>query len=191
LGGTIFALFFAIVANLKTENGTFVYTSNIPIGFFVVVAGVFFKFFYDSLKIARSRQELTEKIFVLRIYHKHKKIEINAFLDTGNVLIDNVTKAPVTVISFKVFQKLFNVKTIEFLKGNYKIENSRYIPVTDALKTSKMLVFNVDKIEVVQNGVASIINNPLLGLSTSNFSSKLLCDAIIGETFLKLGEVNV
>lgn len=181
MGGIIFGLLFAVNPNLQLENGTFVYTSTLPIGVYIFIVMIVTKILADAFTYADKKSKIKKYEYNMSILNQNKIYNIKVFLDTGNLLVDSNSGKPIIVISFKIFQKLFDIKTVDFLTGHYKIPNSRYLKTDSALGKSNMLLFEVDGVIIKDNEKEKQIDKAVLGLGKANFYNTLGCDAIMGR----------
>ncbi len=177
MGGICFGVLFSLYPNFTIENGVFSYDG--AIGIFVIFIIVLSKFVFDLLKYIKRKTQEQNYIFKISIFYNLKKIITNAFLDTGNILIDKISGKPVILISFKTFKKIFEINTSDFLLGKYKIENSRYIDVKTATNSGKILVFEIEKIKIQNLNQEKTITNAVLGLSLQNFNKQFGCDVLL------------
>lgn len=184
MGGVIFALLLAINPNVKLENGTFVYNQNIPIGLFVLLVAILTKLIIDAISYFERKQKLKQFEYDMTIFNKKKVIQLKVFLDTGNLMCDKMSGKSIIVISYKTFQKIFDIKTTNFLLGHYNIPNGRYINLTSAVKTMRMLVFEVDSVLIKTKEKEKQIDNAILGLAKTDFKLTLGCDAVIGRQLI-------
>ena len=181
-GGVCFAFLISIDPEIQLQNGTFVYSVNIPLGIFVLLIAFISKLIFDISGVLDCKMQ-TRKLEYDMIITKDKKIlRIKAFLDTGNLLTEN--GKPVIIINFNTFKKLFDMSTEKFLKGDYSIYGSRYLQVDMATKKDRILVFNVDNVMIKTKEDNKTIYNAVLGLSTSALKEKIGCDAIMGYQVL-------
>lgn len=181
-GGLCFALLLALDPNIELQNGTFVYSLNIPIGIYILLIAVISKLLVDISGVMNVKIQSKKFEYDMIITNDKNKLKVKVYLDTGNLLCEN--GRPIIIINFKTFKKLFNIETIDFLKGNYKIQNSRYIEIDMATKKDRMLVFNVDNVSICLGEENKKIVNAVLGLSTSDLKEKIGCDAIMGYQVL-------
>lgn len=112
-----------------------------------------------------------------------KKCKGKAFLDSGNLLFDPLTKRPVSLINFKVFSSLFSDIDLEDVLRKAdklkKINLAHYISMGTLSNDGKILVFEADKICVK----GQVLEKPILGLSLSNFNAAFGTDIILHNTF--------
>ena len=112
-----------------------------------------------------------------------KKIECKAFLDSGNLLIDPLTKQPVCLINYKLFSQLFtDINLEELLRKGDKVEGvklAHYINLSTLNNTDKILVFQVYKIKLNNH----VFENQIFGLSLKNFNQTFGTDMILHNNF--------
>lgn len=101
------------------------------------------------------------------------------FLDSGNLLFDPLTQSPVTLINFKVFSTIFHdIEILDVLTRSKKIKSlkmAHYINFSTLNKNDKILVFQVDKLQVGNK----TLEKPILGLSLKNFDDAFESDIIL------------
>ena len=162
------------------------YQNQVPIGVILLVCVMIYFCIKNAIKLCFNSHKLDQFKFEITIQNNSKKITIQAFLDTGNLL--EFDKKPLTIINYQTFCKIHPKIKFEdvLLKRNVAIKSSKYIEI-ESLENmkEKLLVFEVDKL-IINN---KVINNALLGLSLKNFSQKLQTDAIISNKILETGEI--
>lgn len=118
----------------------------------------------------RKKNNIDKFSYKVIIKDNGKVLQEDGFLDTGNVLYDTITKKPVILITFDVFQKLYsNVSYINaFMKKtqNCSIKNGHYIKINSIGSGTSILIFTVDELLV---GDDKSYKNAMLGLSFSGF----------------------
>lgn len=189
LGGVVLGFVVNLFPNYSLSNGTLSYHSNIPIGVFILLGFVVFKVFYDVITHVKNKASISKITYEMLVFFMGRKVNITAFLDTGNLLVDSQTSLPVIVINFNAFKQIVNIKTEQFLTGKYQLFGKRYIALNTANKTSNMLVFEVEKVLIKHENKTKVISNPVLGLAVNNFSKNLKCDALIGLKHIEMGEM--
>lgn len=180
MGGVMLGLMFAFAPNKSLQNGTFVYEKTVPFGVYVLIAFVVAKIFLDMAKLSQKKQQLNQLKIELQIFFRQKVLPIKAFLDTGNFLTDPKSGQAVIVISPKVFCALLGISTLDFFCEKYDVE-TWLIPAGTLHKTSKIKVFRADKVVAFLGKNKKVFDNPILGLSASDFFASLDCDAIVGN----------
>ncbi len=127
-------------------------------------------------KLARKRI-LDSFTCSVQIKCKNKTVEEIGYFDSGNVLYDPITSAPIVLISKEVFQKIVGEDYLFYVLKKEKAKSLPYghfIRVGSAISKGDMLVFMADKLTVSEKGQhAKVFKNTLLGLSLADFSKNL------------------
>lgn len=129
---------------------------------------------YFVIKLIHKSIDRTNRIkifsYPLKIIDGDKMIEEEGYLDSGNILLDNITKKPILLISYEVFRKLYdNISLVSAITKNYDFKafkNGHYVEVNSVGGVTKMLVFSVDEVQVGETG---LFKDVMLGLSFSGF----------------------
>ncbi len=177
-GGLCFALVLALYPNSLMEKGSLLY-KGLPMGIILLAVFILLKFAFDVWKKVRQKQDIKDKSCILTISLKDINIKISAYIDTGNLLC--YKQKPVIIISYPTFKKLLNISDNDFLAGKYYLQNYDYITTQTANGLNKMLVFEADKINLVDKSKQL---DCVLGLSLNNFEAKFGCNALIGSCAL-------
>ena len=92
------------------------------------------------------------------------------YLDSGNVLYDTITKKPIILVTFDVFNKLYqNINYINALTKNFDksiIKDGHFIKINGVGSGTSILVFTID--EMLINNDKSF-KDVAVGLSFSSF----------------------
>ncbi len=124
LGGCIY--FFGSVFGGKVKNGVFYLKTGLMsllfgAGALIFTGRFFIVLFKKNILLSKNKKELT-------VFYRNKKMKLSALLDTGNTLIDPISRKSVVVVSPKKIKKLICEEKISAIK------NFRLIPcrtVTD------------------------------------------------------------
>lgn len=136
LGGCIY--FFASFSGGNVKNGVFYIKTEIMglilgIGVLIFIGRFFIVLFKKNILLGKTKKELT-------IFYKNKKMKLSTLIDTGNTLIDPISRKSVVVVSPKKIKKLINEEKLS------EIKNFRLIPcrtITD--KYEVLYGFKPDK----------------------------------------------
>lgn len=140
--------------------------------FVVAIVGIVI---YSITKMILVHQQRRNKIdnfsFKVTIKDDGKVLQEEAFLDTGNMLYDTITKKPIMLVTFDIFHKLYSDITFinAFTKKteNCSIKNGHYIKINSIGSGTSMLVFTID--ELIVGDEERSFKNVALGLSFSGF----------------------
>lgn len=123
----------------------------------------------------------------VEIENAGQKLCVKAFLDSGNLLVDPVTQSPVNFVNFKMFSALFPDISIEdIFRHSQKIKKlkfAHYINFSTLAGTDKILVFQVEKINIEGRCFQKVT----FGLLLQNFDTSFGTDMILNNNFAKIG----
>lgn len=181
MGGLAFAIIMGIYPNASVIEGALIY-NGLPMG--VILLGVFLllSLFYKLLKSIKKKNEFAINMCKLILDKCDISIKISAYIDSGNLLTYN--EKPVIIISYPTFKKLCKIENKDFIKSNYNIENSCYITTQSANGQNKMLVFDIDKVTLLEKDRQRQLDC-IIGLTLADIENKFGCNALIGSIALK------
>jgi len=150
--------------------------------FLVVITGTYF--LLSSIAKWRERKHSIDKFcFDIEIFVGGEMFKFRAFLDSGNLLVDPITKKPVSLVNFRAFSRLFKDVSLEdIIRNTDKVKALRfahYIKFNTLNNCDKILVFQVDKIIVGRY----VQEKPFVGLSLKNFNQAFGTDVILHNSF--------
>ena len=184
MGGICFFISFSFGKAVISESGVS-YELGLPMGIVVLFIMILSYVLIHFIKSVKSKNYQSDFIYEVKIKNKEKEIKLKAFLDTGNTLKDSKTGKPVFILTYKNFYKLFNVSLEKLLQGKIseKLEDAHYLNVGSVGKSTKMLVFSVDELELKKESQIFKLKKPLLALSYQNLEQKLDCGMLINSSF--------
>ena len=151
LGG--FLYFLNIQFSYKQEGLVFVNKGySINIIFLVIISPFIIYIYIKEHKILKS--EYSNYYVVNILFNNNKSISINGYLDTGNNLVDPISKRKVILVNRRL------------VESNIKIRSPIYVPFKTLNNSGIIECIKVKKVFV--NKV--LINDVLIGLSDSNFN---------------------
>lgn len=181
----IFMLFTAIYAGLNIAIYYLIYgTSQIYDNFatYILLLVLLVIYFVLSLCLKVIKKQATVDGFVYRvkILDAGKLVLTNAFLDSGNTLLDE-DSTPILIINFNLFNKLYcDIDFADLLSKNFKsLKNPHYVKSGFASGGANILVFCVDEIQIELKSEAKTIKNARLGVSYSKFAKNFNCDMLL------------
>jgi phosphatidylglycerophosphate synthase len=134
----------------------------------VFVTCVFLFFMSALIKFLNLRGALNNHLCDIVITYKGKEYKTRAYLDTGNRLIDPESKAPVVIISKRLYLKM-----VPILSGHY----ISFSTVDKA--DGKMFVFKPNKFEIVTKDKKTQHENVRIGLAMRDFKDKIKYEALL------------
>lgn len=141
---------------------------------FVAVCGLTYVLVSVFLKAYNRRKEIKNFQFSVKLHFNGNLLYEKGYFDSGNVLYDNVTNKPIILITTKVFEKLVGQSYYEFVLKNSDpkkvLKNCHYVSASSSLSQGKMLVFEIDKIEVMtKSNCVKEYEGQFVGLSFADF----------------------
>lgn len=151
----VYAMFSIIVKIFNCEVSLANYTLNFPIAVVFLALFLYFKILIKFFAKLKKSYDVENCIYDVHIEYLGKKIKLNAFLDTGNALYDNVENLPIAVVPLNVAEKLLSkeeLMCIMFKSKSSSIKNLHYINYSTASsKQCLMPVFKLDKMVIEKN----------------------------------------
>ena len=186
LGGMCFGFMFMLNEN-TSFSGVILNNFEIPVSLFILLGLAYLKLMLFIIKSVKQKFAFSTFYYDVKVTNNRNIVHLNGFLDSGNhIECDN---GGVMVINYSSFLKLFpNINYEKLIMGNLEncgLKNARFIKVGSAVNYSKMLVFNVDELEVSANGKMLKLTNAKLGLSKSKFNNNF--DCLLSPVTLKQG----
>lgn len=146
----------------------------------VLAIFVFYIILKNLLKQFYVKKKLNNFYYKLQLILSDKKVNIKAYLDSGNLLQDKSTGCPILIIDYKTFEQLFGEKIsiIDYLQNRLdKKLKGKYLNYQTVNGQSKMFVCSIDKVILKTNNNIEELN-VMLGL-TSNFDTSFDCQGLL------------
>ena len=188
VGGVCFGIVFLFGGEIS-KGGIKVLNWEIPVGVVLAVVCLVCLLISKFIKHINRKKLLNTFIFNAEIINENKKTSFEVYLDSGNNLVDPITKKPVIIVDFSIFKKIVDVpfdKVITKKIDEKDIENSRYIDYGTVGGNGKMLVFEVGEFLLdYDRETKKVFKNAVVGLSFSPLKKSFDCGALIGPEFAK------
>lgn len=150
----------------------------------------------------KNRLKKEDMICKIEIVLNNKTSTLKALLDTGNLLVDPISKYPVVVVNIRDVEELFSedtlVKINSMIGGDAsKCDNSfdtkiRIVPYTSVgNKDGIMVAYKVDKIKVEYHDEINELDEVLIGFYNDALSKNNKYSALIGLQILERSKVKV
>lgn len=191
IGGCIVFCFSFNIEYIFSSNGEIAY--NFPVGLAILLCSFIFLILKKLIKLFYCKKQINNFIYEVEFNENEITYKTTGFLDSGNFLTDEVTKKPICLINFNVFNNLFpktNIGNLLLKKiDSLPIKNARYINVSSIGKSQEILVFEIEKMVIFsgfsdKNNKNLTIDNILLGLSLKNFTQNLNAECILNYQLL-------
>ena len=165
--------------------GTLQIEDNFPTVIILIMLFATYYFCISLIKLLERKKWVANFVYNIEIENDGIIIKDEAFLDSGNMLKDGKDGAPVYIINFNIFNRLYkNIQFEDLLIKNFKnLKNPHYVKSSYASGNGNILVFSVDKLKVHYYEKTIQINNVLLGISyygfEKTFNFNMLLNAIL------------
>lgn len=162
----LFCTFFYGGGALAIEN----IFGTLPVFIVTFIGAVIYLISAVIIKILHKAGIIKNFTYKIKIKDNGCEIVEEAFLDSGNMLYDSLTKKPIILIDFQLFNKLYkdisleNILTKTFDESS--IKNGHYIKINSIGRQTNLLVFSIDEI-CVEN--EKRYYDVMTGLSLSGF----------------------
>lgn len=158
LGGAIINL---TSTNYYTSFGV-VSSSKFSLELITIIA-IVITYIYESIaKTIRIKLKTNNLIYPLSLYFKNNKVNINAYLDTGNFL--NYNGEPVIIIDIDTYLKLSKKNLID-----YYLSKEGEITAKTVNGNNNLKLFKIDKIEIKINKEKKTYLNHYIAVSSNKF----------------------
>ena len=126
------------------------------------------------LRFYNKRKGIKNFQFSVKLYFNGVALHEKGYFDSGNILYDNITNKPIILITPKVFERLVGQSYYEFILKNSEpkkvLKNCHYICASTSMAQGKMLVFEIDKLEVMtKTNAIKEYQGQFVGLSFADF----------------------
>ena len=184
------ACLFLLINFDKSFNVNNYSTYSLPLGVITIIV------FFITIVIKNifinvyKRKTLNSYIYKIKVCNENKSDELLGYLDSGNFLQDNITNKPITVVDFNCLKSvLSNVSLPDIIllkteKLNKSFKNVHFQMVSSVNNGTKLLVFEVDRLEVYLDNKINVINNACIGLSIKSFANSLGYNALLNPQLI-------
>lgn len=196
-GGVTFALlYFVKPQNISFQNGVLIGVSPIKI----IITGGLIGFIIITISFKNIKGKLTKKDMIcdIEIIQKDKTKQMKAIIDTGNLLTDPITKAPIIIVEkdklIDIFPKNILENTINFIEGKdvemgEYLSKIRIIPFKSLGKENGLLLgIKVDGVIINYQNNDNFVKEVIVGIYEKKLSNNDSYSALIGLNILEKGE---
>lgn len=197
-GGCTFALIYFIKPeNVRMKNGVFVGVYPLKVG--LIAGAIAFVTTQIAFKINKSKLNNKNTFFNIQMYYKNQSITVKALLDSGNMLKDPISQAPVIIVERESLSKIIPEKVLDYIGniiGGDETENKqdiqeylskiRMVPFMSLGKENGMLVgIRLDKIKIETEDIDIQKENIIAGIYEKKFTKDNKYNALIGLNLLE------
>lgn len=176
LGGVCFGIMYMFSSNVNI-NGLIINGFELPISLFFLLICVYIYLIFKLVQAMRKKQVKLQYVYNLVIKQNNKSYNLEGFLDSGNHLY--YSGQPVVVISQKMFSKIFsNISYDKVLLQRITdndINGANYIVANAINGSKKLLVFNIQELQIYNAHKTTCIKNATLALANTNFNNEFDC----------------
>lgn len=182
MGGAIYATLNVLNIESKVSSYLF-YNFKIPISLILFLCFLYFYFFISLVKYLSRKKQIAKFIYDVNLINNSITVNLKAFLDSGNKVIDPENNKPINIINFSVFNKLFkDIKLEDIILHNLKnlnLKNAKYINFKSLTRTSNILTFELDEMQIKEKNLN--LKNIRIGLTLEKFKSLNSCEMILNS----------
>lgn len=186
MGGCALALLYIInPQNINFENGVLIGTYPMKV---TLISGVIgFLIIQIAFQINKRQMKKKDMICNLEISINKKKINLKAYVDTGNMLKEPLTNVPVIIVEKEKLNNIININIEEILGGDdKKLTNLKFriIPFKTIGKENGILVgIKPDFVKIKFEDNEKYIENVIIGMYDKKIGKEY--QALIGLELLE------
>lgn len=160
--------------------GTMEIKDNFPTHILIAILFIVYYLFGLCVSLVKKNFVISNFVYNIKIINNNIELKDVAFLDSGNTLLDEFGE-PIFIINLKLFNKLYkNINIEDILIKNYKnLKNPHYVKSGFASGSGKILVFDVDLLEILLNNKTIKVNNAKIGVVYSDFNKNFNCNMLL------------
>jgi len=187
-GGACLFLLTSFDKNFNLNNYT---TYSLPLGLIVIIIFFIMIIIKNIFKNVYRRKSVNNFIYNIILFNNEKYFKLTAFLDSGNLLKDPLTKKPITIVDYNVIKGFINISITDILLNKVEnlsktLKNAHLVEISSVNSTKKLIVFEIDKLEIVLENSSNKIENACIGLSIKSFINDLGYNALISGEILNI-----
>lgn len=201
LGGCAFALLYIVrPQDIFMKNGVYIGTYPIKIIFMGGIVG--FLVTYVAVNVVKSKINKKQLIYYIRIEIENRSLETRVILDTGNMLKDPISNAPVILIEKEILydilpgsllnniEKIWGGDNAGVIDEKYK-SRLRIIPFSSVGKSNGMMIgIKTDKVKIFDDIEEIVRENVIICPYQKKFSKANKYFGLIGLDILERSDKN-
>jgi len=193
-GGVALGLYFFTQDYLAIEKGAFV-IKDYPVNKLIVTGGLVIILMHAVWRFIRLHLSGDQLLYKVKIRFDEKEVMVDALLDTGNMLLDPVSKHPVMVVEFSRVKELLPQDMLELfakhMEGDFNsvvqvvsqsgwIERFRIIPYAAVGNPGGILMgFKPDEVLIQKNGKWCNAGDVVVGIYNDRLSTNQHYQALV------------
>ncbi len=187
-GGACLFILMYFDKNFKINNFT---TYSLPLGVIVLIAFFIMIVIKNIFKNFYNRKKINNYVYKIVIENNAEKDELLGFLDSGNTLVDSLTGKPITVVNYSSLKNVLKDISITDIILNKETKLNKFFKNVHIIETTsignnknKILIIEVEKLEIYLDNSVNIINNAIIGLTLKNFINDLGYNALLNSKLI-------
>lgn len=187
-GGVCLFLLLIFDKNFSPSNYS---TYSLPLGIVCIIVFFVFLIVKNIFKNFYKRKSVNNFVYKIVLENNGRSDQMLALLDSGNNLIDSVTKKPITIVDFfslKNLAKDISLTDIVLNKEtnlNKIFKNAHIIETLSIGKNkNKILVVQIEKLEIFNENLVRTIDDAMIGLSLKSFISDIGYNALLNKNLM-------
>lgn len=187
-GGACLFILMYFDKNFKINNFT---TYSLPLGVIVLIVFFIMIVIKNIFKNFYNRKKINNYIYKIVIENNAEKDELLGFLDSGNTLVDSLTGKPITVVNYSSLKNVLKDISITDIILNKETKLNKFFKNVHIIETTsignnknKILIIEVEKLEIYLDNSVNIINNAIIGLTLKNFINDLGYSALLNSKLI-------
>ena len=187
-GGACLFILMYFDKNFKINNFT---TYSLPLGVIVLIVFFIMIVIKNIFKNFYNRKKINNYVYKIVIENNAEKDELLGFLDSGNTLVDSLTGKPITVVNYSSLKNVLKDISITDIILNKETKLNKFFKNVHIIETTsignnknKILIIEVEKLEIYLDNSVNIINNAIIGLTLKNFINDLGYSALLNSKLI-------
>lgn len=202
-GAAYYLLYNVSPQQIKTINGILLGAYPLKVAILGGILGFFI--INIAFKIVKNRIDKTSIIYDIEIVYQGKQLELKVLLDTGNLLVEPITRFPVIIVDSEKLKQILDLSSLEImvnaqiekidlLEENLKLR-CRVLPFSSVGKNNGIMIgFKPDYVKIYDDE-GKTIKDVVIGVCNNRFNKNKYYSGLIGLEFLnreerKLGDIN-
>ncbi len=144
----------------------------------IVASCIGFTYLFEAIaKHIKFKLQINNLVYPITLKLQNHTVNINAFLDTGNML--NLNGKPVLILDLSSYLKLSKQNYVEYI-----LNSSEHIQTSTITGKNNLKIFELDLLKIKINGKLKQIEKPLVAVNCVDKFDKTGYQALISPAFL-------
>ena len=167
------------------------YDISVPLGILLAIVSLYVTVIIYIARFLSRRRDLFPYLRKIKIVLSGREFFFDAFVDSGNRLIDTKTGLPVIILSIKALEKYFSSEEIEALMltngGNIKLFRNVHKCFFNTIsgEAKKMVVFEADKLVIFEGAHEYTTNRFIVGVTYKKFKDIVNYECLLNVSIMR------